>query len=57
MGRVAGRESRRAATDRLLRELRGGGWTPRAWIRFCSAALARSAEQARCRPRALLEVC
>lgn len=56
MGREPRGESSRAATERLLRELRGADWTPRAWCRFFTAAGARSAEQARCRPRALVEV-
>lgn len=46
-------ESSRAASDRLLRSLRAGGWRPTAWARFLVAATRRSRDQAVSRRRAL----
>lgn len=46
----------RAATDRLLHDLRGGGWRPRAWAGFLAAATRRSVDQALRHPWALAEV-
>lgn len=48
--------SSRAATDRLLSDLRAGRWRPRAWARFLAAAGVRSAQQAARHHHALLEL-
>lgn len=42
----------RAATDALLAGLAAGGWRPRAWCTFLTAACRRSREQALAHPRA-----
>ncbi|GLY64237.1 CDP-alcohol phosphatidyltransferase family protein [Amycolatopsis taiwanensis] len=46
----------RAATNALLDGLRQGRWRPRAWTRFLAQASRRSIQQARRRPRALVEI-
>lgn len=46
----------RAATDRLLGDLRAGGLQPRAWAQFLRAASSRSLRQATVRPGALIEL-
>lgn len=46
----------RAATNELLAQARVSGWSIGAWLRVLGAAAIRSADQARTRPRALLEV-
>lgn len=48
--------SSRAATRELLGDLSRGGWSGHAWARFLCAASARSVEQARARPVALVQV-
>ena len=45
----------RAATDALLAGLASGGWSPRSWARFAVATAARSVDQARDHPRAVVE--
>lgn len=52
----APRSSSRAATDRLLADLRDAGWRPRAWRRFLDAAGRRSVDQAARHPWALAEL-
>lgn len=52
----ARRESSRAATNRLLFELRTRRWRLAGWGSFATDATARSVEQAVLRPRALAEV-
>lgn len=47
--------SSRAATNKLLGELRVQGWRPAAWTRFLAAATGRSVEQASVHWRALGE--
>lgn len=46
----------RAVTDRLLGDLRDGGFRPVAWGRFVGQASARSLQQATVRPGAVLEL-
>lgn len=46
----------RAATNELLAQARDSGWHLGAWLRVLYAACHRSIDQARARPRALLEV-
>jgi phosphatidylglycerophosphate synthase len=53
MRRDAKPESSRAATNRLLLDLRTRGWRPAGWAQFLAAATARSVEQAVVRRRAL----
>lgn len=48
--------SSRAATDRLLGDLRRGGLTPQAWMLFLLAAASRSVEQARSHPAAVVQL-
>lgn len=48
--------SSRAATERLLGNLRDDGLTPRAWLSFLEAATLRSIEQARSHPAAFVEL-
>lgn len=56
MCHVGAPEPSRAATDRLLFELRGRRWRPAGWGIFLAHATARSVEQAAVHPRALGEV-
>jgi len=48
--------SSRAATERLLGDLRRDGLTPRAWSSFLGAATFRSFEQARSHPAAFVQL-
>lgn len=54
--RPAAEGSSRAATNRLLAELSRGGWAPGAWMAFGQSCAQRSTQQARCHPRAVVEL-
>lgn len=56
MPRVNGAEGSRAATDRLLADLRAGRWRPAAWLRFFADAGRRSSEQVVVHRTAMFEV-
>ena len=52
----AGPGSSRAATERLLGDLRRDGLAPQAWLSFLLAATSRSVEQARSHPTAVVQL-